>query len=296
MAVALALAAQFALIHRGKHWDLFARPQVFERYRADISRFFDFAEQVFERIEGALGLKFPRRRYNLLVHEYKGKGLDGFATGHIRELEGLVKPPAPGIGVIYDAFFNEFAGIKGYWGYVLIAHETVNLYTGQVLGGGWPVDWWADHKSPFPAMVAVELLFDIKPEVAVVHHRLLSRDTLYMAFRRLKSDFGWAMFRRALRYMREDGIVLDRLGKNPSRLRTDYVAAYLVLGASEDITPILVEAGVGTLDPEEALAIARARQELRALKQVPGKAWELFRDGRWREALRLARSAKGKEG
>ena len=46
-----------------------------------------------------------------------------------------------GIGVSYDAFFNVVHGIKGYWAYVLITHEMVNLFTGQIVSGGWPVDW-----------------------------------------------------------------------------------------------------------------------------------------------------------
>lgn len=35
----------------------------------------------------------------------------------------------------------------------------VNLFTGQVVSGGWPVDWWANHRSPFSLMTAVEIAY-----------------------------------------------------------------------------------------------------------------------------------------
>jgi len=45
--------------------------------------------------------------------------------------------------------------VQGFWGYLLPLHESINVFTG-LLSSGWPMDWWADHRSPFPnAMDAV---------------------------------------------------------------------------------------------------------------------------------------------
>ena len=54
-------------------------------------------------------------------------------------------------------------------------------------------------------------------------------------FMHLKDQFGWAMFRKAFRTAIDDGIQWDRFAANPSPLRTAYVAAYLQIGAPEDI-------------------------------------------------------------
>jgi hypothetical protein len=45
----------------------------------------------------------------------------------------------------------------------------VNLSTGALASGGWPMDWWADHRSPFPLMTAVQIETDLMPKVAVEH-------------------------------------------------------------------------------------------------------------------------------
>jgi hypothetical protein len=41
----------------------------------------------------------------------------------------------------------------------------------QVVSGGWPVDGWADHLSPFPILTAVNIEYALRPEVAVYHAR-----------------------------------------------------------------------------------------------------------------------------
>ena len=126
-------------------------------------------------------------------------------------------------------------GIKAYWAHILITHEMVNLFTGQVVSGGWPVDWWANHRSPFPLMTAVEIEYALVPQMAVFHERQGREDPLVGMFMHLKDQFGWAMFRKAFRTAIDDGIHWDAFGGNPSALRTAYVAAYLQIGAPEDI-------------------------------------------------------------
>jgi hypothetical protein len=115
----------------------------------------------------------------------------------------------------------------------------INLFTGQVVSGGWPVDWWANHRSPFPLMTAVEIEYALVPQMAVFHERQGRGDRLVGMFLQLKDQFGWAMFRKAFRTAIGDGIKWDALGANPSALRMAYVAAYLQIGAPVDISGIL---------------------------------------------------------
>ena len=102
----------------------------------------------------------------------------GFAAGDIGEVRAITGKQSPGIGCSYDAFFGTANGIKAYWAHILITHEMVNLFTGQVVSGGWPVDWWANHRSPFPLMTAVEIEYALVPQMAVFHERQGREDPL----------------------------------------------------------------------------------------------------------------------
>jgi hypothetical protein len=47
--------------------------------------------------------------------------------------------------------------------YGILAHELCNLFTGENVSDGWPVAWWANHRSPFPTMIANEAMHAIVP-------------------------------------------------------------------------------------------------------------------------------------
>ncbi len=247
-------------IYEGKHWIWFAQEDQYERYKEDIKGFYQYGDKAFEYLCEAWGLKPPKEKYYLLVWPKTG---GGFATGDIGEIHSVIGEPAPGIGVSYDAFFNVAYGIKGYWGYVLITHEMVNLFTGQIVSGGWPVDWWADHRSPFPLMTAVQIEYVLVPQVAI-HHAEQMSDPLCQFFLRLKDQYGWALFRKAFKIAVEDGINWDRIGENPSPLRTNYVCAYLQVSAPEDLTPYFQKA-VPNFDAKMMREIIKAREKWTSL-------------------------------
>jgi hypothetical protein len=248
-------------IHEGKHWIWYAREDHYREHKASFERFYEYADKAFDYLGDAWGMS-PKGKYALLAWEQRG---GGFATGNISEVSRLTGKPSPGIGVSYDAFFGSANGVQGYWAYVLITHEMVNLFTGEVVSGGWPVDWWANHRSPFPYMTAVAIEYALKPEVAV-HHDRATNDPLVRMFQRLKDQYGWHMFRRAFTAAREDGVNWDRIGANPSPLRTNYVAAYLQIGAPEDIFGVLAKEVPG-FDREAAAKIVAARERWRAMPE-----------------------------
>lgn len=273
LAFASSLAAPpFVKIHEGRHWTWIAREDQYAAHKADIEALYGYADKAFDALCDAWGLKPPKEKYVLLVLDRPG---GGFAAGDVGEARGLVGPsPNPGIGCSYDAFSGAANGIKGYWAHILITHEMVNLFTGQMVSGGWPVDWWANHRSPFPLMTAVMIEYQLVPQMAVHHERQGRQDPLVSMFMELKNQYGWAMFRKAFRTAVEDGINWDRIGANPSKLRTNYVAAYLQLGAPEDIAPILK---TQTPDFDEAMV----KQILKAREK-----WASMKDGKAKEALR----------
>ena len=234
--VSQAQQPRYRKIHDGKHWTWIAREDQYRQHRADIAALYEYADKAFEKLCDSWGLKPPQDRYTLLVMDRPG---GGFAAGNISEAQAIIGRECPGIGCSYDAFFGTANGIKRYWAHILITHEMVNLFTGQVVSGGWPVDWWANHRSPFPLMTAVEIEYALVPEMAIHHEKQGRTDPLVGMFLELKDQFGWAMFRKAFRTAIDDGIQWDRFDANPSPLRTAYVAAYLQIGAPEDISSIL---------------------------------------------------------
>ncbi len=272
--VARAQGPAYQMIHEGKHWTWFARPDQFRRHKADIAALYDYADKAFDKLCDAWGLKPPKNKYTLLVMARPG---GGFAAGDISEVHAITGKESPGIGCAYDAFSGTANGIKAYWAHILITHEMVNLFTGQVVAGGWPVDWWANHRSPFPLMTAVEIEYALVPQMAVAHERQGREDPLVGMFRQLKDQFGWAMFRKAFRTAIDDGIRWDAFGANPSPLRTAYVAAYLQIGAPEDIG--------GTLGP---LVPGYDAQAVTDIVRAHSKWSALPRESSTREALKAA--------
>ncbi len=271
-------------IHQGKHWNWFARQDQFQAHKADIAALYDYADKAFDKLCDSWGLMPPQERYALLVMPRPG---GGFAAGDVGEARAITGKRSPGIGCSYDAFFNTAHGIKAYWAHILITHEMVNLFTGQVVSGGWPVDWWANHRSPFPLMTAVQIEYALVPEMAIFHERDGRKDPLVGMFMHLKDQFGWAMFRKAFRTAIDDRIRWDAFAGNPSALRTAYVAAYLQIGAPEDIGKVL-EPLVPGYDAQAVQDIVKAHSNWSALPQGSSRRKELqeaFLKGDYKAAL-----------
>jgi len=246
-------------VHTGKNFIWYIQQGT---WAEEMKPFFDYADKVWDKIAEWWGSIPVQTRFYLWVHNLRGQGKDGFA-GHISALDSVVGKRVVGAGVIDDAFFTTMHGIKGFRAYQLINQETVNLLNALVVSAGWPVDWWANHRSPFPAMVSVEVERALVPEVSFhsemwFHnppsksppdklppelHQIWAKETkaveeeqrLYSMFKDLKDMYGWIMFRKMFTMMRDDGIDLQRIGENPSTILTSYVTAYLTLGAGEDI-------------------------------------------------------------
>jgi len=261
-------------IHDGAHWTWYARSDQFDAHKADIEAMYDYADKAFAALENAWGLKPKESKYSLFVWDKTG---GGFAAGDIGEVHTITGKESPGVACSYDAFFNVAHGIKGYWAPVLITHEMVNLFTGQIVSGGWPRDWWADDRSPFPYVTSVEIELGLWPQVGVDHLEEGASDPQIQMFLHLKDQYGWQMFRRAFQMAIGDGIQWDRFGGNPSALRTNYVAAYLEMGAGESLKSMM-DGPVPNYDHSVVAQIIAAR-----------KRWQAHRPGN--EAYKAAGDA-----
>jgi hypothetical protein len=266
-------------IHTGAHWTWYAPQNLYQAHQADIERYYGYADRAFDYITNAWGLQPKIQHFSLFIRPQTG---GAFAAGDIGEVHAVTGKPSPGIGVSYDAFYNEANGIKGYWGYVLVTHEMVNLLTGQIVSGGWPVDWWADHRSPFPMMTAVQTEYALVPNVGVFHAQQLNGPHGQM-FVHLKDQYGWALFRRAFSMAIHDKMNWDNIGLNPSALRTNYVCAYLQMAAPESLaryfTPVLPD-----YNPKVVQRIMQAHKRIASLNSDnPMK--QAFLHGDYQKAL-----------
>jgi hypothetical protein len=183
-----------------------------------------------------------------------------------------------------DAYYNPFndpvtdAVITGFWGYLLTLHEAINVYTGLV-SGGWPTDWWADDRSPFPNAFDYEIMQAIGT-AQNDNNLLLSAtaqknrfdnqsqnpsgyDAEVAMFINFWTQFctgspcsGFPAYSNAFKLVIEDGISWPNVaadsnysGDNDySAQLSEYVIAYLQMGfgTTTDLTQTFVNAGVGS--------------------------------------------------
>jgi len=183
-----------------------------------------------------------------------------------------------------DAYYNTFndpvtgASIPAYWRYLFTLHEAINVHTGFV-SGGWPTDWWADDRSPFPNAFDYEIM----EAIGTAQNNqtlLLSATTQKNRFDNQSQDpsgydpevamfinfwtqfcqgspcSGFPAYSNAFKFVIEDGISWPNAsgdtsftGDNDySAQLSEYVIAYLQMGfaTTTDQTLTFVNAGVGS--------------------------------------------------
>lgn len=265
----------YVLVYQGKYFDWYAYRSTWDKYKSYYLSQIDYPDQVYEQLVEILGIDVivdtPDHRLYLLVDQRTG---GAFATGYISEIG-----KGPGIGVAYDAWFNIYFG-EDYWSTELIAHEVVNLFTGQI-AAGWPVDWWADTRSPFPYAIKIIVEQNLG-HFDAAEASLRSADPLAKMFLQFTLTYGSNIYSRLLQTIRSDGW-LQWLTPNPSKLLSEYVAAYLSLAAgvnlADQINSVFSTVGITyQLDPEVVQDICNYRQYLQQFPRDDPK-WESFRHG-----------------
>jgi len=274
----------YVRVYSSQYWDWYATP---DRWNANCASYLAqlaFPDQVYGQLKGFLAIDpinwTSDKRFYLLIDERTG---GGFATNYISEIG-----KGPGIGIAWDAWTDPPYVGHTYWSHELIAHETVNVFT-LLVAFGWPTDWWADHISPFPFMVKIKTLEALGYTDGANADRDQA-DALANMFLDLQSSYGWSIYRHMLRAVIDDGWVSwnslsESGGTNPSVLRSSYVAAYLSIGASTNLTSVLNSAfsaqNLGyTLDPQVVQQIIDRRHALQPLAR-DSTEWRDFRAGRY---------------
>jgi hypothetical protein len=168
-----------------------------------------------------------------------------------------------GVTVTGDAFYGDAYGATGFWGYLLSLHEMINDWTGQV-SSGWPTDFWADHVSAFPNSMDWHIMQTLGAQLNdanltaaatgqkarfypggdSVDPRVPMFDSIFAL-----PGMGYSGFSHIFGYVSGDKLDWDSVaqnnGANPDQRRTEYVIAYLSLGARQSLLPVMQMANVG---------------------------------------------------
>jgi MYXO-CTERM domain-containing protein len=225
---------------------------IITQYGAFPNRYFPFGDNVIDELVALFNV--PAQG----VYTFEASVANGGAhTGS--ECCGL------GVTVTGDAFYNDAYNAVGFWGYLLSLHETINDWTGQV-SGGWPTDFWADHVSAFPNSMDWHIMAslgtkDNDPNLTAASVGQKARfypggdsvDERVPMFDRIFDlpGYGYAGLSRVFGFVQADKMSWDNLGvPNPDKKRTEYVMAYLSLGARKPVTTIMQSAHVGDGTPD----------------------------------------------
>jgi MYXO-CTERM domain-containing protein len=224
---------------------------IISKYGTFPSSFFPYGDNVIDELVAVF--KVPAAG----VYTFEASVVNGGAhTGS--ECCGL------GVTVSGDAFYNNAYGAVGFWGYLLSLHEMINDFTGQV-SGGWPTDFWADHVSAFPNSMDWHIMGTLGTKdndanltkASVAQKKRFypggdSEDARVPMFDQIFDlpNYGYDGFSRVFGYVQSDKMSWDNLGvPNSDKKRTEYVMAFLSLGARKPVTPIMQAAHVGDGTP-----------------------------------------------
>jgi hypothetical protein len=114
---------------------------------------------------GSNGIPYLERVYSVYKEEILKLG-----DANRLPIRVIIKPSSECQGGISGATGNgELSYCAGTWAsnefcYGILAHELCNLFTGERVSSGWPTGWWANHRSPFPTMIANQAIRKSVPE------------------------------------------------------------------------------------------------------------------------------------
>jgi hypothetical protein len=161
---------------------------------------------------------------------------------------------------------NGFTAVD--WTRGVIIGEFANHAAAEGSSGCQPLDWWVDHVWYFPDMVVVNVLAEAV-DSATARRWEQNMDCsdklnvpLYMAFKDLRLLHGWSAYQNAFKAIREDSISFCSNFTNPSALLTNYMLAYLSVGAGVNVAEAFRAAGAAGADSAVVTRILSAQKSL----------------------------------
>lgn len=137
----------------------------------------------------------------------------------------------------------------------IMSHELVNLFACHYGGaGGYPSDWWANGRSPFPlyvsCLVMTKLGYKEASDYIRDQYKHKQDHELYWT---LYKKYGFQLFSRFFKLVRGDGLDMGLIGPpwpHPDEARTAYTIAYLSMAAKENLAPMIADHCIGA-EPDD---------------------------------------------
>lgn len=156
---------------------------------------------------------------------------------------------------------------------------------------GWPNSGWID---PVFKMMQADIVGQVDGAAAVpaVEAELDTevKRSQYKFHRDFSNAHGWQAYQDMLTLMKAEKIDWNKIGANPSAIRSNYIYAYLSLAIQKKQASAAKAAGMADVSPAEVMGILNARNLL-LIADRKGKAteaaWTAFRSGRYAEVKTL---------
>jgi hypothetical protein len=197
------------------------------------------------------------------------------------------------VGYQISDFYGRPANNDGLrWIRGVIIGEVINATTGGV-SSDWPRDWWVDDVWYFPGFMAGEIL-KVAVDTAFSNYWITSESyptyPVYNTFKSLLAQYGWAFYQELFSIIKADTMDWSKIGTNPSKIKTDYVIAYLSIAAGKNLSGVFKTDLVANVDSIEVAAIMNV--EYRLLVATKAKlnvatAWADFRSGNYAAAATI---------
>jgi hypothetical protein len=250
-----------------------ARCQPYLKYLDSIEQELDIAIPL---IPGYLGIA-PGEKPQRVQIDSDQNGMGGWAAG-------------ADVGYQISDFYGAPKNSDGLrWIRGVIIGEVINASTGNVTDN-WPRDWWVDDVWYFPGFMAGQILKQAADTAFSTYWLTSEHYPTYPVYNTLVSllgQHGWPFFKNFFANIIADQMKWGNIGDNPSKIKTDYVIAYLSLSAGTNLGQTFVTDKVANADTTEVAAIMSVEERLvagTAQKLNTTAAWNSFRSGDYASA------------
>jgi hypothetical protein len=247
----------------------------YKQYKTNVDSIIHVLDRGIPGIIKRLGVT-PKLPIKVHIEQGSGGGLGGWAGGGEVGYTSTCFTSAGGM-----------AWVKG-----VVIGECVNVATGAVTGD-WPVDWWVDGVWYFPGFVVVDVLKEAADTASAKKWETDEKYPtypVYNTFFALLKEFGWTYYQNFFAKIKADTMSWGNIGTNPSKIKTDYVIAYMSLAAGRNLGTTFKNATVSAADSVEIAAIMSVELRLRAAlaqKLNVATAWTNFRSGNYAAAKQI---------
>ncbi len=162
-----------------------------------------------------------------------GVSLENTVSGRSPPFQVTIQPSSACAGGIPAAAANgQLTYCAGIWGVnrlmlLVVPHELVNLMTGGCVTGGWPREWWADDKSPFPRFVATTFMRTqgYAAEADAASDVDVANGPTFQLHKTIVESFSWTPYKEMFALFRQLKI---NLGAYSEPLKSAVIAASLI--------------------------------------------------------------------